>query len=40
LWSVAGARFDEMVASKLPVDPYSPLAAMEQADRKSQVPVT
>ena len=29
-----------MVATKLPVDPYLPVAAMEQADRKSQVPVT
>ena len=28
-----------MVATKLPVDPYLPVAAMEQADRKSQVPV-
>jgi|LNFM01.1.fsa_nt_gb hypothetical protein len=29
-----GARFDEMLASKLPVGPRRPIAAMEQSDRK------
>ena len=37
-WSQAGAHFDEMVATKPPVDPSLPAAAMEQADRKSLRP--
>ena len=31
---MAGAHFDEMVATKPPVEPWFPAAAMEQADRK------
>jgi hypothetical protein len=38
-WSLAGAHFDEMVATKLPVKPWFPAAAMEQADRKSLRPL-
>lgn len=37
-WSMAGAHFDEMVASKPPVDPSFPAAATEQAGRKSLRP--
>jgi hypothetical protein len=37
-WSMTGAHFDETVASKPPVDPSLPAAAMEQADRKSLRP--
>lgn len=33
--SMTGTRYNEMAATKLPVDPYSPVAAMEQADRQS-----
>lgn len=37
-WSMTGAHFDETVASKPPVDPSLPAAAMEQTDRKSLRP--
>jgi hypothetical protein len=35
---MAGAHFDGMTASQLPVDPSLSAAAMEQADRKSLRP--
>jgi hypothetical protein len=36
----AGARFDAVLASKLPVDPRLPPIALEQADHKRLLPVT
>jgi hypothetical protein len=36
----AGARFDAVLASKLPVDPRLPPTALEQADRNRQQPVS
>jgi len=33
-WSMAGIRFDEIVATKQPVGPSLPVAAKEQADHK------
>ena len=36
----AGARFLEMLSSKLPVDPWLPLTAVEQADRSWLQPVS
>lgn len=39
-WSMAGAHFDELVDTKRPIDPRLRMAAMEQADRKSLLPVT
>jgi hypothetical protein len=35
---MADAHFEEMAASKPPVDPLLPAAAIEQADRKSLRP--
>jgi hypothetical protein len=37
-WSMSGAHFDEKIATKLPIEPWFPAAAMEQADRKSLRP--
>ena len=36
---MAGARLDELLASKLPVDPLLPPTALEQADRKRVDPL-
>jgi hypothetical protein len=30
---IAGAHFDEVMATKLPVEPRSPMAGLEEADR-------
>ncbi len=35
MWSSPGTQFDEMTATKRPVDPKVPTAALEQADRKT-----
>jgi hypothetical protein len=36
-WSMAGVRFDEIVATKQPVDTQFPAAAVGEANRKSQI---
>jgi hypothetical protein len=36
---MAGARFHEVIATKLPVDPRLPVTGMERADRKQLRPL-
>jgi hypothetical protein len=33
-WPIEGAYFEEIVTSKLPVDPWLPTTGLEQADRQ------
>jgi len=38
-WSNAGARFGEMVATRLTIEPWLRMAGMEQAERKRLLPL-
>jgi hypothetical protein len=38
--TLAVARFEEMFATKRPIDPRLPMSVLEQADRKSLQPVS
>ena len=37
---IAGAHFGEVIAAKLPVDPWLPMAGLEEADHKELIPVS
>lgn len=39
-WSIAGTRYDEKLATLLPVGTWLPTAALEEADRKFPLPVS
>ncbi len=37
---IEGAHFDEVIATKLTVDPWLPMAGLEEADHQELLPVT
>ncbi len=37
---IEGAHFDEVIATKLTVDPWLPMAGLEEADHQELLPVS